>query len=103
MADLLTFEAWKALDHTVGEVKRNRKSWEVLRTTERFGTYSYSYDWFRDLKRHIDSGELEKKVHFSEQDYIAWLSERHQKHNMSNLITFLDWIAKRDKPQERAI
>ena len=30
-ADLLAYEAWKALDHTVGEVKRRRKSWEALR------------------------------------------------------------------------
>ena len=37
-ADLLAFEAWKALDHTVGPVKRTRKSWELLRATQRFET-----------------------------------------------------------------
>jgi hypothetical protein len=96
-ADLLAFEAWKALDHTVGEVKRNRASWKVLRDTERFETYSYSAEWFIDLKRHIDSGELGKKVGFTERDYISWLADRGQKHNMTNMITFLDWIRRRDQ------
>ncbi|HXZ80946.1 MAG TPA: hypothetical protein VEG30_13535, partial [Terriglobales bacterium] len=34
-ADLVAFEAWKALDHTVGSVRRKRKSWELLRSTDR--------------------------------------------------------------------
>jgi len=97
MADLLAFEAWKALDHTVGEIKRRRESWEVLRGTQRFETYGYSYDWFRDLKRHIDSGRLGRKVGFTEKDYLDWLSARGQQHNMTNLITFLDWTRKRDE------
>lgn len=41
-ADLLAFEAMKALDHTVGPVKRKRASWEALRATDRFETLSYS-------------------------------------------------------------
>jgi len=65
-ADLLAFETWKALDHTVGPVKRTRKSWELLRTTQRFETYSYSEDWFRDLRTRLSSGELEKIVGFNE-------------------------------------
>jgi len=96
--DLLAYEAWKALDHTVGKVKRTRKSWEVLRATGRFETYSYSEQWFEDLKKHIDSGQLGKKVGFSERDYMAWLS-RNRQHNVSNLITFLDWIRRRDEQQ----
>src|SRR6185437_8052996 len=72
-ADMLAFEAWKALDHTVGPTKRKRKSWELLRSTERFETLSYSEDWFCSLKAHIDSGELEKIVGFNEADYVEWL------------------------------
>jgi hypothetical protein len=68
-ADLLAFEAWKALDHTIGPVKRKRKSWELLRATQRFETFSYSQDWFRDLKAHINSGELDRIVGFNEAGY----------------------------------
>lgn len=59
-ADLLAFEAWKALDHTVGPIKRTRKSWEVLRATDRFDAIAYGEDWFRSFKSHIDSGKLGK-------------------------------------------
>jgi hypothetical protein len=88
-ADLLAFEAWKALDHTVGPKKRKRRSWEALRATERFETLSYSHDWFRDLKAHIDSGELEKIVGFNEGDYLHWLQKSGREHCTSNLIHFL--------------
>jgi hypothetical protein len=88
-ADLLAFEAWKALDHTVGPIKRKRRSWETLRATGRFETLSYSDDWFQDLKRHIDSGELEKIVGFKESDYIGWLEAGGRRHSTTNLITFL--------------
>jgi hypothetical protein len=99
--DLLAYEAWKALDHTVGQARRKRRSWEVLRDTGRFETYSYSEEWFEDLKRHIESGQLGKKVGFSEKDYIAWLAQRNRQHNMSTLIEFLDWIRRRDERQGR--
>jgi hypothetical protein len=91
-ADLLAFEAWKALDHTVGPIKRKRKSWELLRSTERFEVYSYSEDWFRDLKKHLDSGDLEKIVGFNESDYKAWLRNTGRQHSTSNLFHFLGWI-----------
>lgn len=89
MADLLAFESWKALDHTVGPIKRTRKSWEVLRATQRFETLAYGEEWFSSLKAHIDSGELEKKAGFNESDYLQWLNDKKRKHNMSNLISFL--------------
>jgi hypothetical protein len=92
-ADLLAFEAWKALDHTVGPVKRKRKSWELLRSTQRFETFSYGADWFRDLKAHINSGELEKIVGFNEGDYKGWLKTTGRQHNISNLVHFLGWIS----------
>jgi len=95
--DMLAYEAWKALDHTVGEVKRKRGSWEALRATGRFETYSYSHEWFEDLQKHIASGHLGARVGFSEKDYIAWLAERQRGHNLSNLFTFLDWIRRRDE------
>lgn len=88
-SDLLAFEAWKALDHAVGPKKRKRKSWTVLRATNRFETLGYSGDWFRDLKAHIDSGELEKIVGFNESDYISWLKDSGRMHCTSNLIHFL--------------
>jgi hypothetical protein len=96
VADLLAFEAWKALDHTVGPVKRKRKSWELLRATQRFETYSYSEDWFRDLKAHIDSGELGKIVGFRESDYLSWLKKCGRKHSIASLFDFLDWIGRSD-------
>ncbi len=96
MADLLTYEAWKALDHTVGEVKRRRKSWQVLRETGRFETLSFSTQWFLDLKKDIESGNLERKVRFNQGDYQQWLRDKNRHHNMSNILQFLDWIRKRD-------
>jgi hypothetical protein len=92
-ADLLAFEAWKALDHTVGPVKRKRGSWELLRATGRFETYSYSEQWFRDLKAHLDTGELERIVGFNESDYKAWLKQTGCRHSISNLFHFLGWIS----------
>ena len=98
-ADLLAFEAWKALDHTVGPVKRKRKSWELLRATERFEVYSYGEDWLRDLKKHLDSGDLERIVGFNESDYKAWLKNTGRQHSTSNLFHFLGWISNKiDNP-----
>jgi len=94
-ADLLAFEAWKALDHTVGSIKRTRKSWELLRATGRFETYSYSEQWFRDLRAHIDSGDLEKIVGFNESHYLEWLRKTGRKHSTSNLFHFLNSMDKR--------
>ena len=96
-ADLLAFEAWKALDHTVGPIKRTRKSWDLLRATQRFETYSYSEDWFRDLKAHLDSGDLQKKAGFNEADYLTWLKKNGRHHDTSNLFHFLGWIDQHDK------
>jgi hypothetical protein len=88
-ADLLAFEAWKSLDHSVGPKKRQRRSWDLLRATGRFETLGYSDEWFYSLKAHIDSGELEKKVGFNESDYLAWLKDSGRVHCTSNLIHFL--------------
>jgi len=96
-ADMLAYEAWKALDHTVGETKRKRGSWLALRATERFETLSYSDEWFTDLKKHIKSGDLEKIVGFNEGDYRKWLIDLKRQHNLSNLFSFLDWIRRRDE------
>lgn len=98
-ADLLAYEGWKVLDHIVGPIKRTRHSWLALRATDRFETLSYSEEWFRDLKAHIDSGELGKIVGFSESDYRQWLSVTKRHHDMSNLILFTDFIRKRDEPE----
>ena len=98
-ADLLAYEGWKALDHTVGPIKRTRNSWLALRATDRFETVSYSEEWFRDLKAHIDSGELGKIVGFSESDYRQWLKDTRRHHDMSNLILFTDCMRKRYDPE----
>lgn len=87
-ADLLAYEAWKALDHTVGPEKRKRGSWDLLRATGRFETLSYSEGYFVDLKAHLDSGELEKKAGFNENDYRKWLKDKKRQHNLSNLFEF---------------
>lgn len=81
-------------------MKRRRGSWEALRETGRFETISYSEQWLAGLKRHLESGQLEKKVGFNEKDYLVWLAERNRQHNMSNLIMFLDWIRKRDEKKQ---
>jgi hypothetical protein len=88
-ADLLAYEAWKALDHTVGEVKRKRGSWMALRETKRFETISYTEEWFSDLRKHIQSGEAEKVAGFNEDCYKKWLLGRNRQHNLSNLFTFI--------------
>jgi hypothetical protein len=95
-ADLLAYEAWKALDHAVGPIKRKRKSWELLRATGRFETYSYSDQWFRDFKKQLDSGQAEKIAGFNESDYLAWLKESGRAHSVSNLFHFLHWINRRN-------
>jgi len=101
VADLLAFESWKSLDHTVGPVKRTRKSWNLLRATQRFTSLSYGDQWFMGLKADISSGNLAKKVGFSEADYKKWLLESKRQHNLSNLFTFLDWIRRRDEGNGR--
>ena len=87
-ADLLAYEAWKALDRELTE-KKPRKSWEVLRATDRFETFAYSEDFFRDVKAHRDSGEGEKIAGFKETDYLDWLRKTGRHHDISNLIRFL--------------
>lgn len=88
-ADLLAFEAWKALDHTVGPIKRKRRSWELLRATDQFEIYAYSEEWFNDLKAHMESGEVERLAGFNEGDYKRWLAGRKRQHSLSNLFKFL--------------
>jgi hypothetical protein len=95
--DMLAYEGWKALDHTVGPIKRPRKSWEVLRRTGRFETYSYSSEWFADLKRHIESGDLTQRVGFTPQDYGEWLKRMGRQHNLTNMFTFMDHMRVRDE------
>jgi hypothetical protein len=95
-ADLLAFEGMKVLDNIIGPVKRvKRKSWEALAKTQRFQTVIYSREWFEDLKRKMP--ELEKIVGFNQQDYLQWLKDRNRQHNISNMIHFTNWKAKRDR------
>lgn len=86
VADLIAYESMKALDHAVGPVKRHRKSWEVLRETDRFETFSYSEEWFLSLNDNMP--ELRKKMGFTQTDYNDWLKKTNRQHNLSNLIVF---------------
>lgn len=71
----------------------------IAACTGRFEVYSYSENWFRDLKTHLDSGELEKLVGFNESDYRTWLESTGRQHSVSNLFHFLGWISnKLDSP-----
>jgi hypothetical protein len=95
VADLLAREAMKALDNERGPVRRiMRKSWKALRDTGRFEVEAFSDEWFTGLKSQY--AELEKNVRFCRQDYIDWLKVRNREHNITNLIHFMDWIARRD-------
>ena len=98
VGDLMAYEAMKALDHTVGPKKRTRKSWDVLRATERFHTHSYGEDWFTGLR--ADLSNLERTLGFNRQDYVQWLKERNRHHDMSNIFHFTDWISKRDRQKK---
>ena len=95
-ADLLAYEGWKALDHTVGPKKRTRKSWEVLRSVG-FETYSYSNEWFDSLRSHIQSGDLAQRVKFTPQDYKEWLQKSRRQHSITNMFTFMDRMRIRDE------
>lgn len=97
MADLLAYEGWKALDHAVGPINRTRRSWQALVDTERFKTICMGKNWFDGLKRHIESGQLERKVGFNQGDYVEWLNQKRRQHNLSNFFHFIDWIRKRDE------
>ena len=100
--DMLAYEGWKVLDHTVGPIKRARKSWEALRNTGRFETFSYSTDWFNDLKKHIDSGELAERVGFESGAYREWLKKKGRQDNISNMFEFMSrmgiWDERNDAP-----
>jgi hypothetical protein len=99
-ADMLAYEGWKALDHTVGSIKRTRRSWEELRKVG-FETHSYSNEWFSDLRGHIESGDLAQRVKFTPQDYTNWLTSSGRRHNMSNMFTFVDRMRIRDDREEQ--
>ncbi len=88
-ADLLAYESWKVMDHTVGQFKRNRASWAALRATGRFETRGYSEEWFFDLKRYLQSGQAEKIAGFNEAQYRKWLADQNRLNNLTNLFTFI--------------
>ena len=95
--DMLAYEGWKALDHAVGPINRTRKSWEVLRATGRFETLSYSTEWFTDLKKHIDAGDVANAAGFTPPDYVAWLEKTGRQHNISNMLEFMRDIGRDDE------
>jgi hypothetical protein len=96
VVDLFARESMKALDNKIGPVKRPpRKSWEALDRSHKFQIEVYSDGWFDGLKR--DYPKLEEMVGFCEKDYLEWLKQRNRHHNMTNLILFIDWIARKDR------
>jgi hypothetical protein len=101
-ADMLAYEGWKALDHTVGPKKRVRKSWEVLRASG-FETFSYSNEWFSDLQKHFQSGDMEQRVGFKPEDYKEWLQAQNRQHNVTNMFTFMDRMRAREERKNPGI
>ena len=93
VADLMAFEAMKALDNIIGPVKRKRRgSWAALQSTSRFETLAFSRDWFVDYKNHY--ADLEKLVGFNVKDYERWLTEKKRHDDVSNRFHFITWMAK---------
>lgn len=93
VADLMAFEAMKALDNIVGPVKRKtRRSWAALQSTSRFETIAFSSDWFSDYRAHY--ADLEKIVGFNQKDYEQWLIDKRRHDDVSNRFHFLNWLAK---------
>jgi len=76
IADLWGREAMKALDNSIGPVKRNRRSWQALSATERFLSYSYSEDWFRDFSADFENAK--RRIGFSNDELMRWLREKRE-------------------------
>lgn len=90
----------KALDNEIGPVKRTiRKSWEALRETRRFVVYSYSRQYFADLKRDIPN--LEETLGFNASDYEAWLQKNKRQWNVTSYIEFLHQHVNQLSPEKR--
>lgn len=98
VADLLAYEAMKNVDHELSGGVRKRKSWQALARTRRFYVIAYSLEWFEDLKRNMS--RLQEKTGFNQEDYLRWLKDRNRQHSMSNLIHFVNGMAKRDREQK---
>jgi len=55
---------------------------------------AFSTERFSDLKRQMP--DLERKLGMQKSDYVKWLRDRKRQYNISNMIHFINWIAKRD-------
>jgi hypothetical protein len=99
VADLMAYEAMKAMDNEVGPVKRDpRKSWIALRSTGRFDVTGYSQEWFEWLKTD-GLTILEKRYGYGEADYIKWLKQKKRHHDLSNLFHFTSEQWKKEKKE----
>jgi hypothetical protein len=69
-----------------------RREYENLgkpsRETEKFEPYSYSEEWFLNLRAHLKAGDLERIVGFNQKDYEHWLLKTRRQHNLTNLFFF---------------
>jgi hypothetical protein len=99
-ADLMAFEAMKALDNTIGPKPRRRGSWEALRATERFEVHSFSEDWFAGLKRELEN--LESGFGYTREDYRKWLKDTNRQDNVSNRYYFTNMMWEKDKSRIRS-
>ena len=61
---------------------------------QRFEVDAFSTERFSDLKRQMP--DLERKLGMQKSDYVKWLRDRKRQYNISNMIHFINWIAKRD-------
>jgi hypothetical protein len=100
IADLFAREAMKALDNEIGPVKRPiRRSWEALRNTGRFVVYSFSTQYFNNIKK--DLPNLEEEFGFDASDYAAWLQEKGRQWNVTNYFEFLTEHIQKMSPEKK--
>ncbi len=94
-ADLFARESMKTYDNRFGPVQRQpRKSWLALRDTKRFHIEAISDQWFEDLKKQMP--RLEKETGQSRDDYLHWLTTNGMQHNITHLLTYIEWKQRTD-------
>lgn len=100
ISDLFAREAMKALDNEVGPVKREiRRSWQALKSTGRFVVYSFSKQYFADIRR--DLPNLEEELGSGASDYAAWLHKKGRQWNVTNYFEFFTEHVEKMPPEKK--
>ena len=96
IGDLFARECMKHLDNIAGPTKRpERKSMTALTDTERFGGDFYTRDYFESKFKQFD--EIQNRAGITQKDYITWLKSKGMIDNVTNSLTFLDWLDSQEK------